>query len=420
MKASTAPIFILGLAALFLSVPAGALADTTITVKGTAQPASKQTIATKSIQRDASETARTFLDVLANDLRNSGWFVPTNTEEGSVTLGGTVRGTATGVEYNVTASWMLGARTRAWSAQAPMLEVRDAAHALADAIVEDIAGKKPMASSKIVLVGRRAGLPDIYRCDADGARLTNLTMEGSLCVSPNWIPGKNAFLYTSWRKGTPSVYEVNLDTNRRRVLSARNGMNQGTVVSPDGKRAAILLSVSGGVELYLIDPASGRVLDRLTRSKKVNEASPSWSPDGNSLVYASDEGGVPRCYVMNLATRQSTRLTYAAGIGENVAPEWGPDGRIAFCGKKEGRYRIFVADPSKDSRISQPIDVSPKDGANYEDPSWAPDGRHIVCTRTVNFARTLVVLDTDPNPDPCRTLFSVSGEWYLPSWSSNF
>lgn len=419
MKASNALLLLLSVLVLF--APASAQADTTITVTGTAQPANKQTITLKGFPGDSSEPARTFLDVLRNDLKCSGWFVPVETAQASVVLTGSVRGTATGVEYSATASWMLGSRTRSWNAQAPQLQVRDAAHALADAIIEEVAGKKPMASAKIVFIGRRAGQTDVYRCDSDGARLTRLTSDGALCVSPNWIPGQNAFLYTSWLKGTPAVYEVNLNDNRRRVVSARNGMNQGAVVSPDGRRAAILLSVSGGVELYLIDPASGRVLDRLTRSKQVNEASPSWSPDGNSLVYASDDGGTPRCYVMNLATRQRTRLVWSADIGENVSPEWGSDGRIAFCGKtKGGRYRIFVADPSKDSRTTKPIDICPKDGADYEDPSWAPDGRHVVCTRTVNFVRSLVVLDADPNPDPMRTLFSTPGDWYLPSWSANF
>lgn len=420
MKATNAPIFLFCLAALFAFAPAPSRADTTITVTGTAQPANKQTIAVKGLLGDSSEASRTFLETLRNDLRNSGWFVPVEASQASVVLSGTVRGSATGLEYSATASWMLGSRTRAWSAQAALPQVRDAAHALADAIVEDVAGKKPMASAKIVFVGRRGGQTDVYRCDSDGARLTRLTSDGAICVSPNWVPGRNAFLYTSWLKGTPAVYEVNLENNHRRVVSARNGMNQGAVVSPDGRRAAILLSVSGGVELYLIDPASGRVLDRLTRSKQVNEASPSWSPDGNALVYTSDDGGLPRCYVMNLATRQRTRLVWSAGIGETVSPEWGPDGRIAFCGKKGGRYRVFVADPAKDARTTQPTLVCPEDGADYEDPSWAPDGRHIVCTRTANFVRSLVVLDTDPKPDPMRTLFSSAGDWYLPSWSANF
>ena len=61
--------------------------------------------------------------------------------------------------------------------------------------------------------------------------------------------------------------------------------------------------------------------------------------------------------------------------------------------------------------------VSPADGADYEDPSWAPDGRHVVCTRTAGWRRSLVVLDTEG--DPARKLFDVPGDWYLPSWSAN-
>jgi TolB protein len=170
------------------------------------------------------------------------------------------------------------------------------------------------------------------------------------------------------------------------------------------------------VDLYLVDPATRRLADRLTRSK-ANEASPSWSPDGRSLVYVSDEGGVPRCYTMDLASRAPRRLVWSSAIRESVAPEWGADGRVVFCGRAGGRYGIYVADPAGNTRTAVLKPISPSDGADYEDPSWAPDGRHVVCTRTAGWRRSLVVLDTEG--DPARRLFDVPGDWYLPSWSAN-
>lgn len=408
------------LAALALCValaPAHAPAQgADITVTGTAQSSGKRTVSFAALAADATPAAREFLATLRNDLAISGWFVPTDRPEASVILSGSVHGSSYGVDASVSALWNLRASSQSWQRRVPAASLRDEAHAMADEIVRRVAGKAPMASSKILLVGRRGGATDIYECDADGARLRCVTGEGKLCLSPNWEPRANAFLYTSWNAGRPIAYRIDLSTNRRTPVSAFPGMNQGATLSPDGSRAAIVLSRSGTVDLYLVDPATRRVADRLTRSK-ANESSPSWSPDGRSLVYASDEGGYPRCYVMDLASRTPRRLVWSSSIRESVAPEWGPDGRIAFCGRSGGRYGIYVADPSGNTRTAVLKPVSPADGADYEDPSWAPDGRHVVCTRTAGFRRSLVVLDTEG--DPARKLFDVPGDWYLPSWSDN-
>ena len=404
------------LAAAGLPAPVRA-ADVTVT--GVTESADRMTISFAGVRADSTQAAQQFLAVLRNDLALSGWFLPTDRPSASVTLSGTVHGSSTGVSWSLDAVWNFRASSRSWSQAVSGSALRDAAHALADEMVQRIAGQKPMASSKILCVGRRGLRTEIYECDADGQRLRPITSDAKLCLSPNWNPGRYSFYYTSWITGLPCVYEVDLGAQpvRRRTVSNFPGMNNGAVLSPNGDRAAVILS-RGGVDLYLIDPATRRIADRLTRSRKANESSPSWSPDGRSLVYVSDEDGIARCYVMNVATKRPARLSYSAEFRESVAPEWGADGRIAFCGRaRNGRYRIFVVDGSRPS--ATPKAVSPADGFDYEDPSWAPDGRHLVCTRTAGYRRSLVVLDTKDRGDPPRTLFSSEGDWYLPSWSDN-
>ena len=388
-----------------------------IVVSGEAIPKGKQSLSMGALKGDGSDAARLFLQVLRRDLELSGWFVPTDNPGGNVSLGGSVRTSVSGLSAAVTAAWMAGTRTRTWSKDATTAGVRDAAHAVADSIVSDVAGKRPMASSRILFVGRRAGAeaPEIYACDADGGRPSAVTSDRRLCLSPNWNPGANSFLYTTWLTGTPAVMQVDLGAGKRSYVSTQPGMNQSAVKNPRTGTVAIVLSRAGMVDLYLVDPATRRVLDRLTRSRE-SEASPAWSPDGSSLAYVSDAGGVPRIYTMEMASRQPRRLVFDGSIRENVAPEWGPDGRIAFCGRSGGRYRIYVVDPAKSPVV--PAAVSPEDGTDYEDPSWAPDGRHIVCTRTAGRQRFLVVLDTLGDP-PRNIPMPIAGDWYLPSWSDN-
>ncbi|MBQ9727673.1 MAG: PD40 domain-containing protein [Kiritimatiellae bacterium] len=409
--------FLLFACALALAPAAAPAQGKPIVVSGEALPKGKQSISLGALRGDGSDVAALFLSVLRNDLQLSGWFVPTDNPGGNVSLAGSVRTSAAGLSANVTATWLAGTRTRTWSREAPTAGVRDAAHAVADSIVADVAGKKPMASSRILFVGRRAGAAtsEIYACDADGARPSAVTSDRTLCLSPNWNPGANSFMYTTWATGRPTVRQVDLGAGRYDYVSWQPGMNQGAVKNPRTGATAIVLSRAGMVDLYLLDPATHRVADRLTRSRE-SEASPSWSPDGASLAYVSDAGGVPRVYTMSLADRQPRRLVYDGSIRESVAPEWGPDGRIAFCGRSGARYRVYVVDPAKSPAV--PVALSPDDGTDYEDPSWAPDGRHVVCTRTAGHQRFLVVLDT--LGDPPRTIrIPVAGDWYLPSWSDN-
>lgn len=406
---------LLVLAAAFAAADRSRAAD--IRIVGQAAQGDKQTVSFARFRVDDSATARDFVETLRNDLALSGWFVPVDAENASVQLAGSASGSVSGASVSFRAMWAGGTRQRDWSRAASADAVRDAAHEAADAIVAAVAGERPMASSKIAFVGKRGNATDIYECDADGRRLRQITSGGHLCLSPNWEPRIHSFLYTTWASGLPAVWRVDLTRNRQRKICAYPGMNLGATASPADGRVAVVLSRSGQVDLYIVDGADGRILDRVTSSRDASESSPSWSPDGRSLVYVSDVGGVPRCYVTSVAAKNPRRLVYSSSIRENVAPEWGVSGEIVFCGRSGGRYGVYVADPSRDPRTSTPAKISPDDGADYEDPSWAPDGRHVVCTRTAGRRRSLVVLDT--KGDPPRTLFSQQGDWYLPSWSDN-
>ena len=169
------PIFLLAACTALLG--AVHAADITITAKGVS--ANKQTISLAALRADDSAQAREFLQILKGDLVRSGWFVPVDAPSASVVLEGAVQGGG-GVSAGATVKWLNGMRQFGWQKSASHTQIRDAAHALSDKIVATVAEKKPMASSKILLVGRRGGSTEVYQCDADGARLQQLTSDGKL------------------------------------------------------------------------------------------------------------------------------------------------------------------------------------------------------------------------------------------------
>ncbi len=416
--------FTTGLLILACCLFAGRVFGADVTVVGQANSGGKYSFSMDSLRLDGSAESREFAGILRSDLLNSGWFKEAASEgASSVALRGDVR-SSSAFSASVTVSWMAGMRSKSFAVTSSRSSVRDAAHKMSDQVTRAVTGRPGMASSKILFVGRTGIGTDIYMCDADGRRMKRLTSDNKLCLSPVWIPGQNAFMYTSWLTGVSAVYKVNLDTEKRELIAGYPGMNNGAAVSPDGRFMAIILSRSGGVDMYVMDLAA-KQLRRLTASRRINESSPSWSPDGRRLVFVDDRSRAPQLYMYanplqseaSLQFRQTLSSPLVGGLRESVAPDFGPDGVIAFCGRTS-RYGIYIVTPASDSRANIPRLISPQDGADYEDPSWAPDGRHIVCTRTENYKRTLVVLDT--MGDPLRTLVTADGDWYLPSWSGNF
>jgi TolB protein len=287
--------------------------------------------------------------------------------------------------------------------QTTSAEARGLAHRVADEITYAATGKKGMASGKIALVSSRTGRKELYVCDMDGKNLRQITNDRSIVVGPGWAPDGKNVVYTSYKLGYPNVYM----TGQGKPLSSHGGLNASGAISPDGASLAVILSRDGNPELYIKSLRTG-FLKRLTTTQRGNEASPCWSPDGNHIAYVSDSSGSPQIYIISKDGGNPQRLT-STGT-ENVAPDWDKNGYIAYCSRIGGRYRIAIANP-----VAKTLRVLETDWADYEDPSWAPDGRHIVCSRTSQYRSSIYLLDT--LKDSHVALLTGSVDWFSPACS---
>lgn len=135
-------------------------------------------------------------------------------------------------------------------------------------------------------------------------------------------------------------------------------------------------------------PAQERLTPELLwELRRVSDPQP--SPDGKWVLYAvrthdlQANSGRSQIYVMEIATRQSQKLTEA---GSNWSARWAPDGaqRIAFVSTRSGSPQIHTMD--LETRAVRQITSHTGGVANI---SWSPDGRHFAFTAEVQLGQTM-------------------------------
>lgn len=186
--------------------------------------------------------------------------------------------------------------------------------------------------------------------------------------------------------------------------------------SPDGRRLAFGLAVGNGsstaTEIHDYDVANDCCLRRVSRGP-LDDMSPTYSPDGQRVAFMSNRLGQPHIYVMPATGGEPTLLSpFVYGEpGYYTSPDWSPvNSLVAFHGRSRGNHQIMVADASKPGETVRQITA---DGAS-EDPSWAPDGRHIVFSGVRAGEAGLYVIDTVTGR--LRPLV-VGGGYLVPDWS---
>jgi TolB protein len=104
-----------------------------------------------------------------------------------------------------------------------------------------------------------------------------------------------------------------------------------------------------------------------------DDITPSPSPDGEKLAFASNRSGFWDLYILDLSNGDVTRLTNTPEY--EGAPTWSPDGSyIAFEAYENENLNVIVG-PANDP-LSDVIHLTTSSAADHS-PTWAPDGRHI-------------------------------------------
>jgi hypothetical protein len=98
---------------------------------------------------------------------------------------------------------------------------------------------------------------------------------------------------------------------------------------------------------------------------------------------------------------------------ERVEPSWSTDNKLAYCAKVGGAYELRIAKLSADGKsgVMEGIGIGDNNTFQGEDPSWAPDNRHVALTMSDG----IYVIDTWLGKK--RKLVSGSGWIGQSNWS---
>ena len=281
-----------------------------------------------------------------------------------------------------------GAQERIVRVNASGSDWHDAAAKAVDSLLAELFGVPALCTRPIAYVKTDAGgKKEVFTIRIDGSGQKRLTHNNALSTEPAW-GHSGALVYTLNQNNALRIVLVDLKNNRQRTISSSRGLNASAALSRDGRYVALPLSLGKQVDLYLLDLKEGR-RTRLTQDRDV-ESSPAFSPDGAQICFVSDRTGRPQLYLISTSGGDARRLT--KGASECVSPDWSPkSNKLCYSTRVNGQYVVAVMDPSNPQGGHEIVTDA---AGNWEAPSWAPDGRHIVCTRSTGGKQDLYMVDT--------------------------
>jgi Tol biopolymer transport system component len=253
---------------------------------------------------------------------------------------------------------------------------------------------------------------EIYTVNADGSGLTPLTYG----MDPDWSPDGRQLTFSRWTE-PGGIYAINADGSGERLLLS-SGVARAPVWSPDGTQIAFYFETEGMTapnRMCMGDECRTMpghlqtewhvgvvdVADRYLHQPYVDRFSfsPTWSADGEWLVYdGGDSGATPsELHGLCLTTVEGPNNSVLTGNTNDHYPVWSPDGtRIAFMHWQHDHWEIYIMNADGGDRhplTSSSNYVKPR--PNNVSPAWSPDGQQIVFLSDRSGEWEFYVMDAD-------------------------
>ena len=265
---------------------------------------------------------------------------------------------------------------------------------------------------------------DSWLMDIATGTLTNVTQVEPVSHynTASFTPDGKKLLMTSLVDGTSKPYIMELDgTKKTDVSGGTNGFTYGFNASPDGRR----ICYHENYQVYLTG-ADGSGKKQVGTGHPFNFA-PTWSPDGNWLLFVSGEHYDCHPHVVRADGRGLRKIADRAGYrgvtefldvpdfhgGSSDTPVWAPDGMsIYYTAKAGSSIELFCA--TRDGQ-SERLTTTPAGTTHYH-PKPSPDGRLLLYGSKRNGVRNIYVRNLTNGAEQQITRLSRGYAAMWPHW----
>jgi Tol biopolymer transport system component len=189
---------------------------------------------------------------------------------------------------------------------------------------------------------------------------------GARAYDPDVAPDGQSVVFARKRGDRSELVVIGIDGQGERTLtqSVAGVEWSGPRYSPNGASIVAARLLPGGwLDIVLVDAASGAV--RQLTHDRAKDVEPSWTPDGEAVVFCSDRDGISNLYALRIADRSLLRVTNV--LGGAFQPAVSPDGRtVAYADYSSFGFDVRTA----------PLELSPAPAASAfvdELPAPRPD-----------------------------------------------
>ena len=134
---------------------------------------------------------------------------------------------------------------------------------------------------------------DIHIYDIAKKKWRAFTRHKGLDTTPTWSPDGKWIAFVSNRSGQPQVYRKPVAGGKAQLVSTEGRYNTSPTWSPTGDRIAMISKKDWAFALATVRP-DGKDIRYLTTGGRIE--SPSWSPNGQMLLFSAEDHGIRRVH----------------------------------------------------------------------------------------------------------------------------